>query len=127
MKLNIDKEKWKKLLEKEGDHEVGCAPGLDANGMMVDPTQPQLERLARAVWPDSASYAYHAALLARASTLSIFTVLVWLAKEYSDPYWHLSFDDGDKLPTPIATLLIAKDPKAAILRAAIEWREGVEI
>jgi len=85
---------------------------------MTDPTQHQLERLARAVWPASAQNSatiFDLMLMGLKTTTwnSIGTVLVWLAKEY---------DKG--IPqSGIVWLLLSEDPKAAILKAAIEWQE----
>jgi len=86
-----------------------------------------LERLARAVWPNESNAAYSDIVREMSyreiSWDYIGPVLVWLAKE-TDGQVSLAASNAF-LDARLA--LLSEDPKAAILRAAIEWREGVEI
>ena len=96
--------------------------------MMPDHTKPQLERLARAVWPDeriefitwAEKMFIEVGFLGALEPLHwdfIGPVLLWLAKEVGEDPDEL-FDDSD-----VFSMLTADDPKASILRAAIEWQE----
>ena len=79
-----------------------------------------LERLARAVWPNESSAAYSDIVREMSyreiSWDYIGPVLIWLAKEQGSGFSEMNHK-----------ALISDDPKAAILRAAIEWQEGEDI
>jgi len=95
--------------------------GRAESSSMSDFTQEQIERLARAVWPlaqaGDANLKHYVLCLKHLAVERIFELLIWLAKEIGEDPDEL-FDDSD-----VFSMLTAEDPKAAILRAAIEWNE----
>jgi len=90
---------------------------------MTDPTQHQLERLARAVWP-----AYGMWFVEQHGWDSwevIGPVLVWLAKEIDEAPSNTGpeYSLVTRWSRRFRQALLAEDPKAASLRAAIEWQD----
>ena len=106
---------------------------------MTDFTTEQLERLVRAVWPNSIGPMFNeiqrnserAAIQNLICDWSfIGPVLVWLHKEVRDydamaaaSLGNTSNKIADYWIHKMRVIMVAEDPKAAILRAAIEWNE----